>query len=54
MTEVLLRDLLLHNWIELAEAYGLSYLTLLKVSKQLGQLITGTILAEVSNSALHF
>lgn len=52
--EVLLRCLLLHNLIELSEAYGLSYPTFLKASKQLGQLITGTMLAEVPNSGLRW
>ena len=50
--EVLLRCLLLHNLIELAESYGLSYPTFLKASKQLGQLRTGTMLAEAPNSGL--
>ena len=51
---MMLRFLLLHNLIELSEAYGLSYPTLLKASKQFGQLITGPMLAEVPNSGLHW
>ena len=54
MNEILLRYLLLHNLIELAEAYGISYPTLIKASKQLGQLVTGTMLAEVLNSGLRW
>lgn len=50
--QFVLRCLLLHNLIESANAYGISYPTFLKASKQLGQLITGTMLAEVPNSGL--
>ena len=54
MNEVLLRYLLLHNLIELVEIYGISYPTLIKTSKQLGQLITGTMLAQAPNSGLNW
>lgn len=53
-TEVMLRCLLLHNLIESAKAYGLSYPTFLKASKQIRQLIIGTMLAEVTNSGLRW
>ena len=50
--QFVLRCLLLHNLIESANAYGISYPTFLKAAKQLSQLVAGTMVTEITSNGL--